>query len=239
MNALLVDDERLARSELRRLLQAHPEVSVVGEAANADEAAARLAELDVDVLFLDVQMPGASGFDLLERLDSVPLLIFTTAYDEYAVRAFEVNAFDYLLKPIRPERLAAALERTRRTWAELRSASAAGRTRRVSDRVFVRDGERCWIIPLADIALCEAQGNYTRVHFGTNRPLLRTSLQALEARLDPAVFFRVSRSHIVNLRFIEEMAPAVDDSYTVRLRGGRIVAVSRRQSRRLRDTLSL
>ena len=121
----------------------------------------------------------------------------------------------------------------------LRLASAAGRTRSVSDRVFVRDGERCWIIPLADIALCEAEGNYTRIHFGTNRPLIRTSLQALEARLDPAVFFRVSRSHIVNLLFIEAMASAIDDSYTVRLRGGQLVPVSRRQSRRLRDTLSL
>jgi two-component system LytT family response regulator len=236
MNALLVDDERLARSELRRLLEAHPDVRVIGEAANADEAVARLADLEVDLLFLDVQMPGASGFDLLERLDSVPLLIFTTAYDEYAVRAFEVNAFDYLLKPIRPERLAATLERTRRAWA---ARSASGRARSVSDRVFVRDGERCWIIALADIALCEAEGNYTRVHFGTNRPLIRRSLQTLEARLDPAVFFRVSRSHIVNLRFIEAMAPAVDDSYTVRLRGGQLVPVSRRQSRRLRDTLSL
>ncbi len=236
MNALLVDDERLARSELRRLLQVHADVTVVGEAANVEEAVARLTELEVDVLFLDIQMPGASGFDLLERLESVPLLIFTTAYDEYAVRAFEVNAFDYLLKPIRPDRLAAALERTRTAWA---ARSALVRTRSMSDRVFVRDGERCWIIPLADIALCEAEGNYTRVHFGTNRPLIRRSLQALEARLDPAVFFRVSRSHIVNLRFIEEMAPAVDDSYSVRLRGGQLVPVSRRQSRRLRDTLSL
>lgn len=246
MNALLVDDERLARNDLRRLLQAHPDIRVIGEAANADEAVARLAELQVDVLFLDIQMPGASGFDVLERLDRVPLLIFTTAYDEYAVRAFDVNAFDYLLKPIKPERLVAALERTRKAWSAAQPSGlpapadpTAGRARTASDRVFVRDGDRCWIVALADIALCEAEGNYTRVYFGTNRPLIRTSLQALESRLDPVVFFRVSRSHVVNLRFVEAVDPDVGDSYTVRLRGGQVVPVSRRQSRRLRDTLSL
>jgi len=109
MQALLVDDERLARSELRRLLAAHPDVVVAGEARNADEAEARLGELAIDLLFLDIQMPGGTGFDLLERLERVPLVVFTTAYDEFAVRAFEVNAFDYLLKPIRPERLARTL----------------------------------------------------------------------------------------------------------------------------------
>ena len=113
MKALIVDDERLARNELRRLLAAHPDIVVAGDARNVDEAEARLRELPIDVVFLDIQMPGATGFDLLERLDRVPLVIFTTAYDAYAVRAFEVSAFDYLLKPIRPERLARTLERTR------------------------------------------------------------------------------------------------------------------------------
>ena len=237
MNALIVDDERLARSELRRLLQEHPDFSIVGEAANADEAEAQLSQLQVDVLFLDIQMPGASGFDLLERLDHVPLLIFTTAYDEHAVRAFEVNAFDYLMKPIRPERLAAALEKARNTWTATRTASP--RPRSASERVFVRDGDRCWIVALADVTLFEADGNYTRIHFGPNRPLIRSSLQSLEARLDPAVFFRASRSHIINLRSVEAVDRGVDDSYTVRLRGGHAVPVSRRQSRRLRETLSL
>jgi two-component system LytT family response regulator len=237
VNALIVDDERLARSELRRLLQEHPDFSIVGEAANADEAEAQLSQLQVDVLFLDIQMPGASGFDLLERLDHVPLLIFTTAYDEHAVRAFEVNAFDYLMKPIRPERLAAALEKARNTWTATRTASP--RPRSASERVFVRDGDRCWIVALADVTLFEADGNYTRIHFGPNRPLIRSSLQSLEARLDPAVFFRASRSHIINLRSVETVDRGVDDSYTVRLRGGHAVPVSRRQSRRLRETLSL
>ena len=237
MNALIVDDERLARSEMRRLLAAHPDVTVAGEAANADEAEVRLRTADVDVLFLDVQMPGASGFDLLERLDTLPLVVFTTAYDEYAVRAFEVNAFDYLLKPIRPERLAAVLEKAR---AQASSPPAtAGQKRTWSDRVFLRDGDRCWIVALADIELFEADGNYTRAFFKAERPMVRTALQSLETRLDPAIFFRASRRHIINLRHVEAIDDGVDDSYTVRLRSGRTVSISRRQSRRLRETLSL
>jgi two-component system, LytTR family, response regulator len=231
LNAIIVDDERLARSELRRLLAAHPDVTVAGEAANAAEAEAFLRGNDIDVLFLDIQMPGESGFDLLERLDVVPPVIFTTAYDEYAVRAFEVNAFDYLLKPIRPERLAAALDK-------VRDASAVPK-RPAPDRVFLRDGERCWIVAVADIVLFEADGNYARAVFGKGRPMIRTSLQALEARLDPGMFFRASRRHLINLRHVEGVAEGVDESFVVKMRGGHEVAVSRRQSRKLRDTLSL
>jgi two-component system LytT family response regulator len=232
MNALLVDDERLARQEMKRLLKAHPDVSVVAEAANADEAIAHLADLPIDLMFLDIKMPGASGFDLLERLDRVPLLIFTTAHDQYALRAFEVNAFDYLLKPVRAERLAAALDKARAAWA-------AARLRTPSDRVFLRDGDRCWLVTIADIVCFEAEGNYARVHFGGNRPLIRSSLGSLEARLDPAMFFRASRRHLINLQFVEHVETGVDDSYTVRLKGGLLAPVSRRQSRRLRETLGL
>jgi two-component system LytT family response regulator len=231
LRALIVDDERLARSELRRLLAAHRDVTVVGEAANAGDAEERLHGGDVDVLLLDIQMPGASGFELLERLDTVPRVIFTTAYDEYAVRAFEVNAFDYLLKPIRPERLAAALDRVR--------AAQEVPKRSPPDRVFLRDGERSWIVAVVDIVLFEADGNYARAFFGQERPMIRTSLQALEARFDPAVFFRASRRHLINLHHVEAVEDGVDDSYTVRMRGGHLVAVSRRQSRALRATLSL
>jgi two-component system, LytTR family, response regulator len=234
LKALLVDDERLARSELRRLLAAHPDVIILGEATNVTEAEAHLGELSVDLLFLDIQMPGGTGFDLLERLERAPLVIFTTAYDEYAVRAFDVNAFDYLLKPIRPERLAAALDKTRLAWS-----AAAVHSRPAFERVFVRDGERCWLVDLADVVLFEAEGNYTRLNFGSNRPLIARSLQSLEARLDPARFFRASRSHIINLKSVESVETEVDGNYSVLLRGGHRVAVSRRQSRRLRDTLSL
>ena len=241
MNALIVDDERLARAELRRLLGAHDDVSIVGEAATVDEAETRLRELPVDLLFLDIKMPGATGFDLLERLDRVPLLVFTTAYDEFALRAFEVNACDYLLKPIRPDRLAAALDKMRTLWTAMRAAApaATGTRRPATDRVFLRDGDRCWIVTIADIVLFEGEGNYARVLFGANRPLIRTSLNALEARLDPALFFRASRRHLFNLRFVDRVDAGVDDGYTVTLRGGVSVGISRRQGRQLRERLGL
>jgi two-component system, LytTR family, response regulator len=241
VNALLVDDERLARQELRRLLAAHPDVTVGGEAATVDEAEARLRELPIDLLFLDIRMPGSSGFDLLERLERVPLLVFTTAYDEFAIRAFEVNACDYLLKPIRPDRLAAALDKMRTLWTAMRAAAmpAGHRPRSPADRVFLRDGDRCWIVTMGEIVLFEAEGNYARVHFGANRPLIRSSLNALEARVDPALFFRASRRHLINLRFVERIDASADDGYTVYLRGGHAVTVSRRQSRQLRESLEL
>ena len=238
MKALLVDDERLARQELRRLLGVHADVTIAGEAVNGDEAVARLSDPSIDLVFMDIKMPGASGFDVLERLDRVPLVVFTTAFDEYAVRAFEVNAFDYLMKPIRPERLAAALDKIRAALTTGREAQTP-QTRSAAERVFLRDGDRCWIVPLSDIVLFEIDGNYTRAYVGDHRPLIRTSLNALASRLSPAVFFRASRQHIFNLRFVEAIDAEADDTYTVRLRNGSLVPVSRRQSRQLRESLSL
>jgi len=139
MKALLIDDERLARLELRRLLAGHPEVEIAGEARGGEEALALIPKLAPDLIFLDIQMPGMSGFDLLERLEELPQVIFTTAYDEYALKAFEVNALDYLLKPVAQNRLAAALARVRPRTEPARL-----------EQVFVRDGERCWIVRLPD-----------------------------------------------------------------------------------------
>jgi two-component system LytT family response regulator len=229
MTALIVDDERLARVELRRLLKAHPEVEIAGEARNGEEALKLIGELSPDLLFLDIQMPGMTGFELLDRLEeNVPQVIFTTAYDEHAIKAFEVNALDYLLKPIAPERLAAALRRV-----------APRRTPQRLSRVFVREGERCWIVRLPDIFLMESEGNYTRLHFGAERPLIRRSLNALEQQLDPAMFFRASRKQILNLTWIEKTEITVSGGLIVALRGGQTVEMSRRQSDRLREILSL
>jgi len=238
MNALLVDDERLARQELRRLLAAHADVTIAGEAVNADDAVACLADPTIDLVFLDIQMPGGSGFDVLERLDRLPLVVFTTAFDEYAVRAFEVNALDYLMKPVRPERLASVLDKARTTLTPARD-SRTERPRLATERVFLRDGERCWIVQWAEIVLFEVEGNYARAHFGSHRPLVRASLNALEAKLDPALFFRASRQHIVNLRFIESVETAPDDTYIIHLKNRSEVPVSRRQSRQLRESLGL
>ena len=227
MKALIVDDERLARLELRRLLDAHPEVEIVGEARTGDEALTLVPQLAPDLIFLDIQMPGMTGFDLLERLEDLPQVIFTTAYDQYAIRAFEVNALDYLLKPIVPERLAAALGRVR------------PRERSRLEQVFVRDGDRCWIVRLTEIFLMESEGNYTRLYFGTERPLIRRSLNALEEQLDPAVFFRAGRKEILNLKWIDKVDLSVAGGFVVTLRGGRTVEMSRRQSARLKEILSL
>jgi two-component system, LytTR family, response regulator len=228
MNALIIDDERLARAELSRLLAAHPEIEIAGEARNGEEAIAEIARLSPDLLFLDIQMPGMTGFEILERLDDVPQVIFTTAYDQYAIRAFEVNALDYLLKPIAPARLAAALSR-------LRARPQGARL----DQVFVRDGDRCWIVRVPDIFLLESEGNYTRVWFGAERPLIRRSLNALESQLDPGLFFRAGRKQILNLKWIDKVDLSVAGGLTVTLRGGRTVEMSRRQSTRLKEILSL
>jgi two-component system, LytTR family, response regulator len=233
MRALIVDDERLARNELQRLLKNFPEVQVVGEACNADEALEQIERLRPELLFLDVQMPGGDGFQLLERLEMVPLVIFTTAYDQYALKAFEVSALDYLVKPIAPERLAAALAKlTSRQQAALPALKA-------TEQIFVRDGERCWFVALQDVELLESEGNYTRLHFSGNRPLLLRSLNALQTRLDPAVFFRANRKQIINLRFIEAIDPWPNGGYLVKLRHGFEVEMSRRQAQLFQDARKL
>jgi two-component system, LytTR family, response regulator len=228
MKALLVDDERVARLELRRLLAAHPEIEIVGEAQNGAQALDLIPKLAPDVIFLDIQMPEMTGFEMLTRLDEVPQIIFTTAYDEYAIQAFEVSALDYLLKPIVPARLAAAV-------AKLSPRKLPPRL----EQVFVRDGERCWLVRVADIYLLESEGNYTRVCFKTERPLIGRSLAALEARLDPAIFFRASRAQIVNLKWVEKIETGPAGNLEITLRSGETVGVSRRQSSALKEALSL
>lgn len=228
MKAIIVDDERIARQELRRLLTAHPEVEIAGEAANGEEAVSLVQRLEPDVLFLDIQMPGMTGFDLLDRLREVPEVIFTTAYDQHALQAFDANALDYLLKPIAPARLAVALQKLR-----------GCRDRPHLEKVFLRDGERCWIIKIEEVDLLEAEGNYTRVFFRKERPLIPGPLAAFEERLNPATFFRASRKHLINLNSIETTEWGAGGNLIVRMRHGQEVELSRRQSAHLRELLSL
>ncbi|MGC4054406.1 MAG: response regulator [Paludibaculum sp.] len=236
MKAILVDNERLARMELRRLLAAHPDIEIVAEAANAEEAEILIGSLEPEVLFLDVQMPGRSGFDLLASLERAPHTIFVTAYDEYALRAFEFSAVDYLLKPVAPERLAAALVRLSSSGPP---AEAAATRIPATQQIFVRDGERCWFVRLSDVALFESEGNYTRLFFGSDRPLILRSLAYLEARLDPEIFFRASRRHIVNLRLIDTITPSVDGGYDLKLITGQQVEMSRRRAQEFREKMSI
>ena len=232
MRVLIVDDERLARAELRRLLATHPGVELVGEAANAAEAAQQVAALQPDLLLLDVQMPGGSGFDLLDTLDDAPEVIFTTAFDQYTLQAFEASALDYLMKPIAPPRLAAALDRAA---ARLGMAPSPGNTPR---KLFIRDGERCWFVRLEDIRLFESEGNYTRLYFDDARPLLARSLLQLERRLDPQQFFRASRRHIVNLAAVRGVDNDDGGGLTLRLDGMQ-VEVSRRRAAALKQLQEL
>ncbi|HEX6334072.1 MAG TPA: response regulator [Flavisolibacter sp.] len=245
MRAILIDDERLARAELRKLLQEFPEIEVVDEASNAEEGLQKIESHNPDLIFLDIQMPGKTGFDLLSELDHAPQVIFTTAYDEYALKAFEVNALDYLLKPVEPRRLADAVEKLKRSTqggsAEKVNGSPGENTSLLSenDQVFVKDGERCWFVRLGDVRLFESVGNYAKVFFGTNKPLILKSLNALEERLDEKVFFRANRKHIVNLRMIDKIEPYFNGGLLLELKGGEKIEVSRRQTVKFKEMMSL
>jgi two-component system LytT family response regulator len=242
-NAIIIDDERLARNELKKMLVLHPEIEVIGEAANADEGLNLINELNPDLILLDVQMPVKTGFDLLQELEKLPAVIFTTAYDEYAIRAFEVNALDYLLKPIDPKRLSDAVQKflaideKETMFSENRSELRLSLSE--SDQVFVKDGEKCWFVKLAEIRLFESVGNYARVFFGPNKPLILKSLNSLEERLDPRTFFRANRKHIVNLRMIERVEPFFNGGLLLEIKGGEKIEVSRRQAVRFKEMMSL
>jgi two-component system LytT family response regulator len=245
MKAIIVDDERLARNELKRLLENFPSIEVIGEASNTDEASQLIEELQPDVAFLDIQMPGKTGFEWLEEWDGfLPEIIFTTAFDEYALKAFEVNALDYVLKPIELTRLSESIQklesRFQRPAANEKSA-AASHILGGKDQIFVKDGEKCWFVRLDRVRLCESMGNYVRLFFDDQKPLVLKSLNSLEERLDPKLFFRCNRKHIVNLNFIEKIEPWFSGGLQVTLKGEKAekIEISRRQSIRFKELLSL
>ena len=245
IKAILIDDERLARNELKKLLAEFPEIEVIAEAANANEGMERIETLSPDLIFLDIQMPGKSGFEMLSELDRVPYVIFTTAYDEYALKAFDVNALDYLLKPVEPKRLADAVQKLHQQ--EEKELSAISSSSTIMNRslleddaqVFVKDGERCWFVKLSDIRLFESVGNYAKVYFGNNKPLILKSVNALEERLDEKTFFRANRKHIVNLRLIDKIEPYFNGGLLLDLKGGEKIEVSRRQTVKFKEMMSL
>lgn len=241
MKAIIIDDERLARAELRKLLQEFPEIEIVDEAANAEEGLLKIDTHNPDLLFLDIQMPGKTGFDLLSEVDRTPHVIFTTAYDEYALKAFEVNALDYLLKPIEPKRLSDAIQKLNGTEGSPGSTGMEAQRGLLSedDQVFVKDGDRCWFVKLGEIRLFESVGNYAKVFFGSHKPLILKSLNALEERLDEKVFFRANRKHIVNLRMIDRIEPYFNGGLLLELKGGEKIEVSRRQTVKFKEMMSL
>ncbi len=239
LKAIIVDDERLARAELKKMLQDYPDIDVIDEAANAEEGIEKIETQNPDIIFLDIQMPGKTGFDLLASLEKAPHVIFTTAYDEYALKAFDVNALDYLLKPIEPKRLADAVHKLHDEISSEKDPHSGNRGPLTeADQVFVKDGERCWFVKLSEIRLFESVGNYAKVYFGTNKPLILKSLNALEERLDDHVFFRANRKHIINLRWIEKIEPYFNGGLLVELKGGEKIEVSRRQTVKFKEMMS-
>ncbi|MFQ3214874.1 MAG: two-component system LytT family response regulator [Marivirga sp.] len=241
MKALIIDDERLARKELANLLVEYRDIEIIGEAVNAEEAEELIEKLNPDLIFLDIQMPGKTGFELLETLEKSPQVIFTTAYDEFALKAFEYNALDYVLKPIEPKRLEDAVNKVR-AQVEKSSSIADERSKNkltTEDQVFVKDGDNCWFVKLKEVRLFESDGNYIKVYFDKFKPMIHKSLNALDEKLDNKSFFRVSRKHIINLEWVEEIETWFNGGLMVKLKGGEKVEVSRRQATKFKDLMSL
>jgi two-component system LytT family response regulator len=232
---LVIEDSRLARKELVQLLLEINAFDAIEEAADGEEAMTLLAKFNPDVIFLDIHLPGMTGFDLLESLDHIPKVIFTTAYDEYAIRSFDYNAIDYVLKPIKKQRLEKAI-------AKLNLNEAAKKTERSdfpTQQVFVRDGEKCWFVKMEDIRIFESVGNYSRIYFDDNKPLIQRSLNYLEGVLDPGVFFRINRKQIINLNFIEKLDTWFSGKLKITLKTGEELEVSRRRSNQIKQMFSL
>jgi len=237
MKAIIIDDERLARQELKNLLAAHKEIEVIAECSDAAQAKEKINELKPDVIFCDIQMPGKSGLELAEEISGAVDIVFITAHDEHAIKAFELNAFDYLLKPIQPQRLSETIKKLSIKETTNKTDNNSPLTR--NDMVFIKDGEKCWFVKLADIRLFESEGNYVRVYFETFRPLILRSLNSLETRLNEKEFFRASRKHIINLNYIASVESWFNGGLNVKLKDGKEVEISRRQAVKLKDMMSL
>lgn len=235
MRVLIVDDERLARNELNRLLDKFPEIEVVGEASNGETAIEKIQELAPDLVFLDIQMPGMTGFEVLEHLRVVPNVIFVTAYDEYALKAFEVNALDYVLKPVELSRLEKAIKKV------LLKAEDSSFEEKLSldSQIFIKDGEKCWFVKLEKVRMFESEGNYVRLYFETSRPMILKSLNNLEKRLSEQEFFRISRKYIINLNWIEKVEAWFNGGLRVTLKSGEKLEISRRQTSRFKELMAL
>jgi two-component system LytT family response regulator len=239
--AIIIDDERLARTELKKMLAEFQDIEIIAEAVNAGEGIEKIETLQPDLIFLDIQMPDKTGFELLLELDKAPKVVFTTAYDEFALKAFEFNALDYLLKPIDKKRLSDAIQKL--ILSEEKEALVQSVVNRniltENDQVFVKDGEKCWFVKLSEVRLFESAGNYAKVFFGSNKPLILKSLNALEERLDDKTFFRANRKHIINMRMIVKVEPYFNNGLMLELQGGDKIEVSRRQSVKFREMMSL
>lgn len=246
MEAVIIDDERLARDELKTLLKEHSEsINIVGEATNGEEGIKLIQKMKPQLVFLDIQMPGMDGFEMIRNLEVIPHCIFVSAYDEYAIEAFKVNALDYLLKPVDENLLKKAIEKVRAKIEEdeefLTSIEHTRDQRKltINDRVFIKDREKCFFPNLSEIIYFESQGNYVRVYFDKNKPMILRSLNALEENLSPNDFFRANRKYIINIHHIKSIENWFNGGLKIKLSNDVEIEVSRRQAIRFKEFMTL
>lgn len=239
LKAVIVEDSRLARNELKELIKAHKEIEILGEAENVDDGFKLINDTKPDLLFLDINMPEKDGFELLEMLDEVPKTIFTTAFDEYAIKSFDYNAFDYLLKPINQKRFSKSIEKViesinNKAKDDTKNEDALS----LNKQIFIKDGEKCWLVKIQDISLFEIVGNYTRVFFENNKPLIYKSLTQVEEKLPTEVFFRANRQQIININHVKKVVSWFNGKLKIEMNSGEEVEISRRQSYLFKEQLS-
>ena len=238
MKTIIVDDERLAREELKGLLEKYTEIEIIGEYKNTIEAKEAIEKESPDLVFMDIQMPGETGLQLLEKMNNPPRTVFVTAYDEYAIKAFELNAYDYLMKPIDPERLS---EVYNRLMEENKTPESVEKSQVLSDgdKVLIKDGDKVWFINVNDIRYFESEGNYVKVKFENFRPLILRSLNSLEERMDDKLFFRANRKFLINLNHIVNVESWFNGGLQIELSCGTKIEISRRQTIKFKDKFSL
>lgn len=234
IKAVIIEDSRLARLELKELLKPHRGISIAGEADNADAALELIRLIDPDLIFLDIHLPGKNGFEILQELDKVPAIIFTTAFDEYALKSFDYQTIDYLLKPIVPEKLERAINKAQAQLIH-NTTSAQSDKSKIPDRIFVKDGNKAWFVNLDDILLLESRGNYTQIYFKEHSPLILKSLGQMEASLDERKFLRVNRQQIIGLKHIADVSGRFGSGLKIIIKNGQQISVSRRQAGRIKE----
>ncbi|TDX84864.1 LytR/AlgR family response regulator transcription factor [Epilithonimonas xixisoli] len=228
ITAIIVEDSRLARNELKDLLNEIPEIEILAEAENADVAFELINSKNPDLIFLDIQLPGKDGFQLLEMLENVPMVIFTTAFDEFAIKSFEYNTLDYLLKPINPKRLSQAIEKVKQKLAE--KTEKQDKKLDLEDQIFIKDGEKCWMVKISEIYLFEVEGNYTKVFFRNEKAVLTRSLNVIEKKLPQEKYFRANRNTIFNINYIQNIENWFSGNLMIKLPNDNEVEISRRQA---------
>lgn len=236
IKTILVDDEPLAIAELQSMLQSYSAIEVVATCLDAQDALSKINQWQPKLIFLDINMPGQNGFDLLSELDEAPEVIFVTAYDQFAIKAFDVNALDYLLKPVNPERLKEAIAKVQKKFSDSKEDQSK---LAIHKRIFIKDGEQCFFVPLSEIYFIESVGNYARVYYQDKKPLLHKSLNYLEEKLPDEFFFRASRQQMFNISFVKNIIPYFSNTLQVELEGGIKIDLSQRQSVKFKDKMGI